>query len=219
MPVTANYPERVTSLPEDTFVLLAKHQAGDPGALNALLERHYPNVERIVRVRLRSAGDARADCLDLVQQTMILALQNLDQFEQREDARLIDWLARIAEREVLAHHRRQRAARRDVRREAPKLESAGSTAPQHAAVSGDSTPSERAVRDEDRAVLDECIAALPEDMREVLLLRDFAGASWSHIAEQLGRPSSDAARKQHERALSALRVAVRARLGSDRQDR
>lgn len=200
-------------------MLLAKHQAGDPRALNALLERHYPNVERIVRVRLRAAGDARADCSDLVQQTMIQALQNLDQFEQREDARLIDWLARIAEREVLAHHRKQRAARRDVRRETPKLESDDAAAPLHVAVSGDSTPSERAARDDDKAVLDQCIAALPEDMREVLLLRDFAGASWSHIAEQLGRPSSDAARKQHERALSALREAVRGRLGSGRHDR
>jgi DNA-directed RNA polymerase specialized sigma24 family protein len=70
------------------------------------------------------------------------------------------------------------------------------------------------VRGEDKQLLDECLAGLQEDMREVILLRDFAGASWAHIASRLGRPSSDAARKQHERTLIALREAIRGRLGS-----
>jgi len=214
--VSSSHTRVVTDSSEDSFALLARHQAGDPHALNALLQRHYARVERIVRVRLRAAGDARADSSDLVQQTMIKALQHIDRFQQREDARLIDWLARIAEREVLAHHRRQAAACRDVHREQVAqrpTDGSSSESPIHQALAGDSTPSQQAARGEDKELLDECLAGLPEDLREVILLRDFAGASWSHVATQLGKPSSDAARKQHERALAALREAVRRRLG------
>jgi DNA-directed RNA polymerase specialized sigma24 family protein len=60
-------------------------------------------------------------------------------------------------------------------------------------------------------VLDECIGTLDEDYREVVLLRNHAGGSWSWIAEQLGRSSPDASRKLHARAMIELTEMVQGR--------
>jgi RNA polymerase sigma factor (sigma-70 family) len=121
-------------------------------------------------------------------------------------------MARIAEREVLAHHRHKHAECRDSRREVGQTPSDSQAVP---SPSLDSTPSQRAMRSENKEILDECLAELPVDLREVILLRDYAGASWKHIAAELNRPSPDAARKQHERALAALRSELAGRLGEE----
>jgi len=197
--------------PEDTFALLEKHRAGDPAALDVLLRRHYPRVERIVKVRLRAQNFALADAADLVQQTMIRAIRHLDDFEARDDARLINWLARIAEREVYSHYRFQNAARRDHRREQSLINPVDSSnsSSMHDPPSPDDSPSRVMARRESGEILDECLASLAEDQREVFLLRAYAGASWEVVAQELGRPSAEAARKFYERARETLKEHLR----------
>ena len=51
---------------------------------------------------------------------------------------------------------------------------------------------------------------LPEEYRELILLRNYAGASWESVAEETGRPSAAAARMMHARALVELGKLVRA---------
>jgi DNA-directed RNA polymerase specialized sigma24 family protein len=49
-------------------------------------------------------------------------------------------------------------------------------------------------------VVERCIAALPEEYRELIILSDYTGASWEAVAETTGRPSAAAARMMHVRA-------------------
>lgn len=211
----------MSSDPEDTFVLLSRHRQGDPLALDAIMRRHYPRVERIVSVRLKAKGNPRADVADLVQQTMLKALSKIDQFERQEDARLIDWIAVIATREIIAHHRYHHAGRRDVDREVtptPDVSNATSTAPIFETPGDQSTPSQHVASQEEQRLLDSCIAELPAEQREVILLRNYAGASWEFIAEKLGRASADAARKFHKSASDALKTKLLPHLGSGRDE-
>src|SRR5687767_12009336 len=55
------------SLEQSTNVLLSRHRAGDAAALEALVRRYYPRVERIVRVRLGAALLERETVSDVVQ--------------------------------------------------------------------------------------------------------------------------------------------------------
>ena len=50
---------------------------------------------------------------------------------------------------------------------------------------------------------------LVEDQRAVILLRDFEGLSWDHVAQELGRPSAGAARMFHATAMKNLAVLLR----------
>ena len=57
---------------------------------------------------------SRAEVEDIVQETLLRAFQGLDRYEAREDARLIDWMARIAENALRNLVQHQRAGKRDA---------------------------------------------------------------------------------------------------------
>ena len=73
----------------------------------------------------------------------------------------------------------------------------------HPAATGASPSMEVAGREE-KERFEECLELLPEDYREVILLRDFAGAPWEEVAQALGKPSAGAARMLHARAMAEL---------------
>lgn len=53
-------------------------------------------------------------------------------------------------------------------------------------------------------MLHRALSELPNDMRELLLLRDFAEVSWEEIARAVNAPSAEAARMRHTRARALL---------------
>lgn len=75
-------------LSDPILVTRAKH--GDPRALEVLLERHTPKVERLALHVLRDPDDAR----DATQEVLAKVCRRLGQF--RGDAQFSTWLHRIA---------------------------------------------------------------------------------------------------------------------------
>src|SRR6266850_3254063 len=96
------------------LVLRAQH--GDSAALNRLCERYYDRVRRIVRLRLGPRLRERVDSGDILQETFIAAVRSLESFEMREEASLINWLSRLAERQIIAAADFHGAKKRDQRR-------------------------------------------------------------------------------------------------------
>src|SRR5262249_1015540 len=82
--------------------LVLRAQEGDREALNRLIERYYERVRRIGRLRLGSHLREMVDSGDILQETFITAVRLFDDFEMREEASLINWLARLAERQIIA---------------------------------------------------------------------------------------------------------------------
>jgi RNA polymerase sigma-70 factor (ECF subfamily) len=198
----------------DSVLLLQNYKAGDESALGELLARYANRVERIVRARMGIFLRSRMEVEDVMQQVFMRAVRDIGSFEVREDASLINWLARLAENELTNLARDQKAQRRDARREeaiARLAKSGLGTSLAFDISDGDPrVPSQVAAREMEE-VLDECIGTLDEDYREVVLLRNHAGGSWSWIAEQLGRSSPDASRKLHARAMIELTEMVQGR--------
>jgi RNA polymerase sigma-70 factor (ECF subfamily) len=144
--------------------LIQRACQGDPKAERAIYDAH---VDRVFRLAYRLTGD-EALAEDLTQETFVRAFDRLDEF--RGDSRLSTWLHTVATRTVLSGLRKVRRLRG---RESTELE----RVPEAPA------PGRRDA--ELRLLLDEAIAALPEDMRLVFLMHDVEGFKHREIAAGL----------------------------------
>ncbi len=187
--------------------LVRKAQGGDRGALDQLFERYYERVYRIVRIRMGARLRGVLESLDLVQETCAVAARKLDAFQPEDRASLIQWLARIAEHQIHDAADRIAAQKRDVGRETP-LESGdlGSTR--------GASPSSIVANQELKEIYDACVEGLPGDYRELILLRDYALASWEETARAVSAPNVHAAQEKYRRAQVRLAGSLRKRLGT-----
>jgi RNA polymerase sigma-70 factor (ECF subfamily) len=131
----------------------------------------------------------RFDSSDVVQETLLKATQNLEQFRGGSEAELVKWLQEIMQNTVADAMRRARAQKRDVAQEEAIAVAVNesSTRLRNWLVAPDSSPSQRAERKEELLRVAAALAKLPEDQRDVVILRDSLDTPIRTIAEQLGR--------------------------------
>ena len=141
---------------------------GNESAWRSLYETY---ADFVFRLAMRRVGDRDA-ALDVVQETFIRASTAIDGF--RGDAAFKSWIARIAINEATNHTRRR------VRRRETPLE-----AVEHAP-SGAEAPDQKAVRKDMAERAFAFIRQLPNQQRDVLLLRTTEGLSYAEIATVLG---------------------------------
>lgn len=199
-----------------SFELVKQAQEGKAEALNRLFERYYERVRRIVRLRIGTLLRSRLDSADILQETFIQAIRSFDRFEMRDEASLINWLSKIAEHQIIAQADRFGAKKRDIRRERPMPAADGddsTSGTPYEPPDSSSGPLDKLRRKELQEIVEEAIGELPEEYRELIILRNYAGASWALVAEQTGRPSEAAARMMHARAMIDLGRLVRDRGG------
>lgn len=192
--------------------LVRQAQAGEDGALNRLFERYYDRVRRIVRLRLGRQLRVSLESADILQETFIAAVQSFNAFEMRDEASLINWLSKLAERQIIAAADYHGARKRDKKREVPLPSTLGSHSGDRVPVQfvDENTPAvEKLAGAEQVEIVESCIANLAEEYRELIILRNYAGASWDSVAEQTHRPSAAAARMMHARAMIELGKLVR----------
>ena len=163
--------------------------------------RSYGRLERVVRVRFGAVHGVRFELHDVVQEAFLEAFESLERFEPREGARFLDWVARIAVNKLRDGRRRDRAKKRDVRKEA-RLDHPDDSSPlaiDRAFADGGPTPSEVVHRADMADRVDACLARLEESEREVLILRYYLDATWKDIAQTLDR-TPEAAEQLSRRA-------------------
>jgi len=200
----------------DTLVLIERHREGDRRALDELFRRYAERVRRIVAVRMGAFLRSRADVEDVVQETLLRAFKSLEGYESREDAKLIDWMARIAENALRNLYSHEHAQKRDAGQEVG-LEGLRGSAPGESSLGWDlvaeatSIP-DRVSRGEMEEVVDACLATMREEEREVILLADYAQGDWEFVARKLQRSTADAAQQFHRRARRTLSAKVERKL-------
>jgi RNA polymerase sigma-70 factor (ECF subfamily) len=131
----------------------------------------------------------RFDASDLVQETLLKATQNLEQFRGGSEAEMVKWLQGILENALTDAIRKARAQKRDVAQEEAiaTVVSDSSARLRNWLIAPDSSPSQRAEREEQLLRLAAALARLPSDQRDVIILRDSLDTPIRTIAEQLGR--------------------------------
>jgi RNA polymerase sigma-70 factor (ECF subfamily) len=177
--------------PESTFSLVQRAQAGDEEAFDRLISRHLPPLRRWTRGRLPKWARDIADTDDLVQDTLLQTFRRLNVFEVRGPGALQAYLRQAVLNRVRNELRKK--GRRPEVTDLDGLEVAMGQSPLEAAVG------KEAVERYERA-----LATLTAAEREAIIGRVEMGYSYEELAELLGKPSADAARKAAQRALVRL---------------
>ena len=184
--------------PESSFELIQRAQSGDSGALDRLLARYRPRLQRWASGRLPRYARDLADTEDLVQDALIGTLKNLRAFDHRGEWALQAYLRQAVTNRIRDELRRVGSQPR--RDEIPDD-----------VTTTDASPLEIAVGREAFAKYEAALAALGEDEREGIIARLELGCSYQEVALVLEKPSADAARMTVARALAKLATLMSAR--------
>jgi RNA polymerase sigma-70 factor (ECF subfamily) len=187
--------------------LLGLARAGDVAARGQLFELYVEYLTLLASVQLGRRLRGKVDASDVVQDTFLEAHRDFAQFQGATEAELTAWLRQILARNianVLRHYYDVKA--RDVRLERDlhaELEKSSQ------ALCGGladplSSPSRQAARREQAVLLADALRRLPEDYRDVIVLRHLEGLTFAEVARRMGR-SLDSVDKLWVRALSRLR--------------
>lgn len=159
--------------------LVATVIGGDHGAFEVLVRRHNQRMYRAARAVTRSDVDAE----DVLQQAWLNVYRNLSHF--RGDASFSTWVTRIAVHEAISVNRKRPVIAEVV--DAPS----------------DVTPVTEIDRAQLGAVLEQCLAQIPQGNREVMVLRDVLELDTAETAELLGL-TPEAVRVRLHRARAAI---------------
>ena len=167
--------------------LMVRVQAGDEAALEQLMARFQAPLYAFLSRRVGSAAD------DLFQETWIRVVRAADRFDPKR--RFSTWMFQIANNLCRDRWRRLDARRRaheGYRSERDATDEAPSVAPRDRAL---------------ERTMDRRLDALPDRLREVLILRYYHDFSEREIAEAVGVPTGTVKSRMHA-AVKALRAIV-----------
>lgn len=186
--------------------MVAAAQRGDVEALTALVDGSYPHVHRFAHSLCATPQDAE----DAAQEALIILYRKIGML--RASGALASWMFRIVRNECL---RRSRALLRRGPAEEPDLLGASG---------GDAFGGSTRSAEEDVLLRLEAervaaaVAALPDDQRQVLVMRDIQGLPGRTVADRLGL-SNAAMKSRLHRARSAVREALGGELVRDEGSR
>lgn len=167
--------------------LVTKATSGDRGALDVLVERYAPRVNRLAAQLLGDLEEAR----DAAQESLVKLCTRLKQF--RGEAQFATWLHRL-----VVNTCRDRIARQRLRQAEP-LDLADEQAGE------DSDPSRAALLADARRELSVALARLSQNQRAAVVLRDAFGFTYEEISRIARMPVGTAKCYVH-RARERLRV-------------
>jgi RNA polymerase sigma-70 factor, ECF subfamily len=164
-------------LPTDE-ALVEAFQAGDLAAFDLLVVRWQRKIQGTIYRILGTEEDAR----DLCQEAFLKAFRALKGF--KGEARFSSWLYQIAVNLCRDRMRRRRG------RTFVSLEALGDESGPSRAASPDPGPMELLQRGALRSLVQDAIAMLPEDQREVIVLKEYEELTFLEIAQVLDVPLS-----------------------------
>jgi len=185
----------MSTRPETDAELVARLQRGDDSAFEAIVRTHSGRLLSVARRFLGNNEDAQ----DAVQDAFIRAYKAIHTFEAR--AQLYTWLHRILVNTALMKLReRRRRPTESIEDLLPSYSTDG-----HQAVASREWSDAVLERKETAAIVREAIERLPDQYREVLVLRDIEEKDTAEAAALLGT-SSNVVKVRLHRARQALRT-------------
>ncbi len=184
--------------------LVARVQRGDKRAFDLLVLKYQRKIMRLLSRMVRDPAEVE----DVAQETFIKAYRALPQF--RGDSAFYTWLYRIAINS--ARNWQASSARRHTTLGSVETEE-GETFNPIDHLSDIGTPESALVSREIADTVNSAIAALPEELRTAITLREVEGMSYDEIAQSMGCPIGTV-RSRIFRAREAIAAQLRPVLGS-----
>ena len=160
---------------DDEKSLIARAQKGDQEAFAALMEA---NQGRIYNLTLRMTGNPE-DAAELSQEAFFNAWRGISKFQG--DSSFATWLYRLATNVCIDYLRKQKRRRQVESEVSLDDEEASWTEP----ADWSQDPQRQLERSELGRALERGLRALPEQQRQILVLRELSGLSYQEIAEKL----------------------------------
>jgi len=191
----------VTSADGEDEQLMRAYKEGDVQAFHRLVERHEGPLYRFC---LRALGD-KEQAADAAQEVFMRIVRNAAKWERK--AKFTTWMYTIARNYCIDEARKARFRKTDSLNETIGQDDDGGTekldrveyeGPDSARL----TDSHRI-----RAVVDDALAELPEEQRQVFCLREYGGLAFKDIAETVG-VGENTVKSRMRYALAALRKAL-----------
>lgn len=191
----------------DTGRLLALARSGDRAALGQLLERYRSYLSLLARVQIGRRMQGKLDVADVIQETYLEAHRGVGQFRGSTEVQFLAWLRQILVG-ILANQVRRYfgTKRRDIRLERELQDGLDHSSVNLGSqlIAPQSSPSSQASRREQAVLLADAMEELPEDYREVIILRQLEGLTFPQVALRMGR-TEDSVKNLWARALVRLR--------------
>jgi RNA polymerase sigma factor (sigma-70 family) len=182
--------------PESTVTLIERARRGDSEAINQLFARHRGPLQRWASGRLPKWARALADTDDLVQDTLLQTFRRIGDFQPQGVGALQAYLRQAVLNRIRDELRRN--GRQVPTSDLDGLELALGPSPLEEAIGRE------AVERYDRA-----LQRLKPEEREAIIGRVEMDYTYEELAQVLGKPTAEAARKAAQRALVQLAKELR----------
>jgi RNA polymerase sigma-70 factor (ECF subfamily) len=187
--------------------LLVLAKAGNGTALGQLLERYRQYLSLLVRLQIGRRLQVKVDAEDVLQETFLEVHRDVGRFRGSSEREFLAWVRQILGG-ILANQVRHYygTKRRDLRleRELHDELDRSSQAMDRCLIAPQSTPSQQVARREQAVLLANALGSLPEDYREVIILRQLEDLTFPDVARRMGR-TEDSVKNLWARALVRLR--------------
>ena len=187
----------------DTQHLLERACSGSEEAFEQLFQRYRGYLHQVVTMRLDPQMSQRVDASDIIQEAQIVAIRRLQDYRRGKPVSFRVWLRQIAHDQlVMAYRKHVQAERRTVNREIPLPEQSSIRLAGQLMDNGP-TPSQQVARDEQVRCIRRALGRLPDNDRNIILMRNCEQLSFDDIGYVLHiKPAT--ARKRYGRALIKL---------------
>ncbi|WP_222984071.1 sigma-70 family RNA polymerase sigma factor [Flagellimonas meishanensis] len=158
----------------DDSILVKNYIAGDEKALEALINRHNQRISSFIYSKVLDRDVAE----DIFQDTFIKVIKTLKRGAYSEEGKFLPWVMRIAHNLIIDHFRKNKRM--------PKFE--GSDDFNIFSVIKDEklNAEKQLIQDQIESDLTLLIEELPEDQKEVLIMRIYKDMSFKEISENTG---------------------------------
>lgn len=154
-------------------VLLNQYLSGDRGAISQLIDRHSNRVRDYIRMMVKDHDLAD----DILQETLIKTVRAIDDGRYADTGKFLSWMLRIAHNRVLDYFRSQKSAK-TINESESGYNVLGTLR------FADSSVEDRLISEQIALDVRRLVDHLPQEQREVVMLRYYSGLSFQEIAEQ-----------------------------------
>jgi len=160
-------------LPTDAFLVNA-YMNGDESALSILVTRHKQKIFSFIYSKVFDRDVAE----DIFQDTFIKVIRTLKRGKYNEEGKFIPWVMRISHNLVIDHFRKSNRM--------PKFENNGDFNIFSVLSDSELNAEKKIIKNQVAEDIRRLIEELPEDQREVLLMRMYKDMSFKEISAQTG---------------------------------
>lgn len=153
--------------------LLNTYLSGNESAISILVDRHRKRVSDYIYMMVRSRDVAD----DIFQETFIKVIRFLDEGRYVENGRFLSWVLRIAHNQVIDHFRK-------AKQENKITEADAGYDILNSKRFSDATIEDKMVTAQIEEDVRKLVDYLPEEQRDVVMMRYFQGMSFKEIADQ-----------------------------------